>query len=183
MTRKRHIKNIIIDMTSWATGEVRDGQYPYTVLFKDDDANMQAFSCDTIKSAGMVTLLSEVDKQYNAVPLDVTEVSILCPRELLHSEYQNGGLAKCLIRDLRENGPRAIPLHFKRDKILQSRLESVLDEAIHKSCIQYVCDPKFRNETLFPNSIYHHTKEDNEYAMYVRDYPIYGSDAPVFVIN
>lgn len=178
---KRPITDVIIDMTSWATGEVNNEQYPYTVLFKDDDGKRHEFSSKRIKSDGMVNLLNEMENNYNATPLDTTRVSILCPRELLYNTSSvYGGHTKCTVEDLRQKGIDVLDFDIKDDATLQSRLESVLDEVTHRACKQYYCDPKFRKPSSFPHSIYHHIRVDNEHAKRVEMEPD-ADKGPVFV--
>ena len=52
MNLKRRISDIVVDMTSWKTGEVIKNQYSYTVVFKDDIGQVQQFSSAKIKSDG-----------------------------------------------------------------------------------------------------------------------------------
>ena len=81
MNLKRRISDVVIDMSSWKTGEVIKNQYPYTIVFKDDAGQLMQFSSAKIKSDGMVNLLDEMESRYKATPVDTTKVVVLCPKE------------------------------------------------------------------------------------------------------
>lgn len=164
MNFKRRISDVVIDMTSWKTGEVIKNQYPYTVVFKDDAGQLMQFSSAKIKSDGMVNLLDEMESRYKATPVDTTNVVVLCPKELLNDKTSPySGKSSCTVHDLCEKGMDALDFYITSDKTIESRLETVLDCIAHRSCMQYNIDPKKRL-VPFHNSIYRYDRIDNEHA-------------------
>lgn len=171
MSKKRRISDVIIDMTSWVTGEVKNAQYPYTVMFKDDVGTPFSYSSKQYKSNGMDNLLGEMERSYNATPLETTKVTVLCPKELLYdttSPYS--GKSETTVDELCNKGMLALDFDITDKMEIDARLQTVLDAVVHSSCQQYSIHPKWRSAT-FPRSIHHFDRVDNERAAIVSKHP------------
>ena len=164
MAHYRSLHDITIDMTGWIKDAANSSQPPYSVMFCDDTGEEVRVSSSKIKSGAIDELLTQVQNDYHAVPLDTTKVTIICPKELCGAGTSPYSVRnQVTIKDLREKGMHALDFEPINNETVVARLESVLDAATHRSCEMHTGEQRMRH-AAFMHSIYRYDRIDNKYA-------------------
>ena len=156
------ILNVYIDLTGWKNGEPDPnaaGTYSYSLDFNDDANERQRVVCTGIRSGGMQSLLRGVDNDYGLTLSDATKVHVITPPGYLGNSSVNlGCVSKCSVQALRLYGMQALDVPVTRENNISIRLESVLDEVVHRTCNSY--SPPLPRRRAFDNSVYHYDQTD-----------------------
>ncbi|MBO5435115.1 hypothetical protein J6A31_04765 [bacterium] len=157
------IREILIDMTGWKNNETDQLDkeiYPYSVEYMDLNDSVHRFATTKITSNGMNEMLTYLRDTYHVMPTDSTFVKIITPVECIHDDGSGyGKITKTSVKDLRLHAMEVFPFRFEQG-LTNDRLQSVLDEVVHKSVLEYKTCIKKRGN-IFKRSVYRYHDEES----------------------
>jgi len=171
------VREIIIDMSGWGTNDTslaEKGTYPYVVKYHNHTERTEyTAACTEMRSGGLQELLNFLETEHHAIVHDSSQVKIICPKELVKLDKRFSCTCSFPLSALREKGlDEVMTFDVSYENNVGKRLESVLDECLHRANVNSFDMPLYRSkECVLPESIYHYAKADFLNAQCVQKAP------------